>query len=91
MVSDDASWCCHVAAGQATVLEFINEKLFKPNAGKLKFEAKSVIVDESKRMSVIEFELLLGDAKIVGTDVCTWSMDPLMLECRAYVDLKYVK
>ena len=69
--------------GRETVAEYI-KGIFDANE-ELSFRANTITVDEGSRTSVIEFELVMGGETLVGTDIITWSMDPQMLEMRAYL------
>ena len=68
--------------GKQAVLDYI-KGIFR-DAGALTFVARNIIADEAAGISVIEFELNLGGAQMIGTDVINWK-DGLMQELRAYV------
>ncbi len=67
--------------GKVLILEYISN-LFEeyPN---LKFSSQAIIVDNNK--SIIEFELILGETRLVGTDVIQWNDDNKMITMNAYL------
>ena len=68
--------------GKQAVLDYI--KGIFCDAGTLTFVARNIIADEAAAISVIEFELNLGGARLIGMDVIHWKAG-LMQELRAYL------
>lgn len=68
--------------GKERVLEYIGE-IFA-GTERLEFRARNIFVDEAAAVSVIEFELQIGDKQLVGTDVIEWQGE-IMRELRAYL------
>ena len=69
---------------KAKVVEFVSG-LFDNAGDKLSFLAKNIIVEGD--MSVIEFDIQLGDIIGTGTDVIRWD-NGKMAEMRAYLTIK---
>lgn len=64
------------------VLEFI-DGIFKSVDRKLEFTARNILVD--RLISVIEFDLKLGDMHLDGVDVIEWNEGGQMIELRAHL------
>lgn len=70
--------------GKSKVLAYISD-LFEANVS-LQFKSNNILVDRQR--SVVEFELTLGDAVLIGTDVILWDNDNKMISMNAYLHEK---
>lgn len=70
--------------GKDNVVTFISE-LFE-NHSDLQFKSSNILVDRQR--SVIEFELILGETVLIGTDVILWNNDNKMISMNAYLHEK---
>lgn len=68
--------------GKSIVANYINE-IFTTNA-ELSFNVKSIYITSSNE-SIIEFELYIGEVKLVGTDVIKWNKNYQMIRMNAYL------
>ena len=71
-------------SGKDNVVVYISE-LFESNTN-LHFTSNNILVDRQR--SVIEFELIIGDAVLIGTDVILWDNDNKMISMNAYLHEK---